>query len=190
MFNLKYDQNAEVVEIPFKSETINLKFAGFDIELDVEEYTTIDYSNIYGELLTISALINRVGIWRAEAEEAYDLQKLEVRRYEAERAELVRRELTTTSGNGNIKYPSNDMVDQRVSQDPVVINLHKKLYRLKKYHSVLDAFYWGVQNKSTKLSAISESMSLTPTEFEANIVESKVNGYFIQKRESIFSNKK
>ena len=106
----------------------------------------------------------------------------------AELSEYHRKDLTTTNTAGGIKYPSNDMVDQRVSRDPVVTNLKKKMFRLKKYHSILDAFYWGVQNKSSKLSAISENMNLTPIEFESNIIEGKVNGYYIKQRESILTN--
>ena len=189
MFNLAHETNTEKVGIPFRGTDINITFAGFDAELNVEEYTTIDYGNLYGEILTISTLINRVGIWKAEAEEQYDLQKLEVGRYEAELSEIKRRTLTTVVGD-KTKFPSNDMVNQAVANDSVVINHKKKMYRLKKYHAILDAFYWGVQNKSTKLNKLSENLSLTPTDFEQNIIEGKVNGYVIKRSKSILTQKK
>ena len=184
MFQLTFDSNAETIDLPFMNSSVQMTFAGFDSELNVEEYTTIDYGNIYAELITISTLINRVGIWKADAEYQFDMAKLEVGRYSAERAESLRSSLTTITGDKR-KFPSNDMVNQAVEQDKHVILLKGKMYRLKKFHAILDAFYWGVQNKSSKLNALSAGMSLTPTDFEKNIVEGKVNGYYIKFRNSI-----
>lgn len=184
MFALTFDSQAETIDLPFLGKSVQMTFAGFDTELNVEEYTTIDYGNIYGELITIATLINRVGIWKADAEYKFDMAKLEVGRYSAERAENLRSTLTTRVGD-KAKFPSNDMVNQAVEQDVGVINLKKKMYRLKKFHQILDAFYWGVQNKSSKLNAITVGMSLTPTDFEKNIVEGKVNGYYIKSSKGI-----
>jgi len=189
IYNLGFDGEHEHIDVPFKDKNVRLAFAGFDIELNVEEYTTIDYNNIYGELLTIATLINRVGIWKAEAEYQYDMARLNYQRHLAEISESLRKTLITEV-NERTKYPSNDQVNNAAFTDKTSILLKGKMYRLKKYHAVLDAFYWGVQNKSTKLNALSENLSLKPVDFESNIMEGKVNGYYIkfENRKSILSN--
>jgi len=52
----------------FDKQIVTLKYEGFEDEIDVDEICKIDYSNIYGEVVTCTALMNRVGIIRAEAE--------------------------------------------------------------------------------------------------------------------------
>jgi hypothetical protein len=174
------DQNT--VTVSFFDTVVNLKFAGFDTEIDMDAYTSIDYGNIYSELITISPLINRVGIWRAEAEAQHDDWKLECNIYEAQIGEMLRKSLAGETSTGNIKYPSDERVKQNVLLDEGVKLKRKRLYRLKKEYQYMDSFYWALKEKGGKLNRISESMNLSETEFENNIIEGKINGYIIKKK--------
>ena len=49
-------------------KTIVLHSPDTDEDIELDEITTINYSNLYGEAVTISALLNKVGMWKAEYE--------------------------------------------------------------------------------------------------------------------------
>ena len=51
-----------------EDKTIVLISSDEDEEINLEEVTTINYSNLYGEAVTISALLNKVGMWKADYE--------------------------------------------------------------------------------------------------------------------------
>ena len=50
---MKQKQARDVVSIPFKNKNINLHFDEFDQDINLDQLTFIDYSNIHAEFLTI-----------------------------------------------------------------------------------------------------------------------------------------
>jgi hypothetical protein len=56
---------------------VTLETRDFDDNVDVDALTKIDHSNLYGEAVTVPALLNHVGLLKAEVQNAYDLKKLE-----------------------------------------------------------------------------------------------------------------
>mgnify|MGYP003207193385 FL=1 len=54
--------------VHFSETPVTLVTNGFDDVLDIDRLTSIDYTNLYGEAVTVSALLNKVGMLRAEAE--------------------------------------------------------------------------------------------------------------------------
>lgn len=173
----------EVVTVSFANSVVNLQFGGFEQNIDLDDYVSIDYGNIYAELITISPLMNRIGIWRAQAEGEYDEYKLECKIYEAGLGErLIKSLATTTVSSGNLRYPSNERVERCILLDEGVLLRRKKLYRLKKEFQYMDSFYWALKEKAGKLNRISESMNLSPIDFESHIVEGSINGYLIKKQ--------
>jgi hypothetical protein len=170
------------VTISFATAIVKLTFAGFDTEIDMDKYTSINYSNIYSELITITPLMNRVGMWRADAENAFKTFKLECEVYQAQVGELFRKNnVTTTVSSGNVKFPSDERIKRNILLDSGVQLQLKKLYRLEKEVNYMEAFYWSLKDKADKLNKISERMNLTPVELEKNIVEGAINGYLIKK---------
>ena len=67
----------EIVQIAFKDKIINLHFEEFDDDIDIDQLTTLNYTNLHAEIVTIPALMNRVGMWKAEAENSYSNFKLD-----------------------------------------------------------------------------------------------------------------
>lgn len=55
----------------------------YDDDINIDELTSINYSNLYGEAATVSALLNKVGMWKSEAESYYQTKVLERSMFEA-----------------------------------------------------------------------------------------------------------
>ena len=51
-----------------EDKTIVLISPDADEEIYLEDITSINYSNLYGEVVTIPALLNKIGEWKAEYE--------------------------------------------------------------------------------------------------------------------------
>jgi len=175
---------SEIVKINFGEKIISLKFEEFDSEIDVDELCKIDYSNLYAEFVTIAALMNKVGIWKAQTENDHAEAKLSRDIYCAERAASLRRTLKTEvvdyKGNPKTKSATKDEIDDAVLLDTVVQNHYKKVIRLQKEANYMDSLYWAIKSKEMKLNRLIEGMNITPEDFEKELVEGKWNGIMIK----------
>lgn len=175
--------------IPFKNKSVKLIFEQFEDVCDVDQLTQIDYNNLYAEIITIPALMNRVGMWKAEAENNYSVNKLDREIYKAQRAEHYRKELARTTYNSKnnkiVKYPTKDQVDNGVVMDQGVQLREKKVLRLKKEAEYIDALYWAIKSKEMKLNRISENMGFAPEDFEKELVEGKFNSITIKVKQNL-----
>ena len=156
-----------------------LKIQEFNSEIDLDNITKIDYTNIYAELITISTLLNKVGFLKAEADHGYAYEKLSCEIYQAKMSEHYRKKLKTVSGD-KVKWPTIAQVENAVLIDEAVQLKKKKVLRLKREAEQIDSLYWSVKDKSGKLNKISENMKLTPEDFERELVESSINGILIK----------
>lgn len=179
----------EVLQIPFRDKIINLYFEEIDENIDIDELTVIDYNNLFAEIITIPALMNRVGLWKAESEAAYAECKLDINIYEAQTAEYFRRKLVTletdTKGKSKKKYPTKDEVDNSVMLDEQVQLRKKKLIRLQKEVAMMDSLYWAVKSKEMKLNKLIESANIVPEDFVGELVTKKWNGVLIKVKERL-----
>lgn len=163
-----------LIKIPIGNKVIVLKYADFDTDIDLDAVTSIDYSNLYGEIVTISALLNRVGILKADIENAYTDFKLEVSIFESQqRKKIVRDALALGS-----KKPSEASIEDDLNTDPKVIAMRKRLNELQRDVNYIDAVYWAIQSKDKKLSVLMKGV--TPEEFASNIVEGTVNTFYVK----------
>lgn len=184
---------SETVKIGFKNKIILLNFEEFDEEIDVDELCKIDYSNLYAEFVTIAALMNRVGIWKAESENDHAEAKLARDIYCAETGARLRRTLKTETtdykGNPKTKPATKDEIDDAVLLDTVVQNHYKKVIRLQKEYNYMDSLYWAIKSKEMKLNKLIEGMNITPEDFEKELIEGKYNGIIIKSRKKLIGNK-
>lgn len=180
--NLDYNLTFE-----FKGNTIILKFPTFNSEIDIDEITSIDYHNLFAEIITIPALMNRVGLWKSEADNVYGLYKLEVEVKEAELFEYYSKSLTQvytgSTGKEQTKFPSAETVQQAVNKDPIRVNMRKKLLRLQKEADYLDSFYWSVKSKEKKLDNLTHT--LTPEDMQKDLVNQKFNDILIKVKQNL-----
>ena len=164
-----------LIKIPIGDRVIVLKYQDFDTDVDLDLITQIDYSNLYGEIVTISSLMNRVGIMKADAENIYNDFKLETEIFESQRRKEIIRE-NLAQGN---KKPSESTLEDEINTDRQVIAMRKRLNELQRDLNYVDAIYWAVQSKDKKLSVLMKGV--TPEEFADKIVEGTVNTFYIHK---------
>lgn len=166
---------------------IELVMADFDSEINVDEITSIDYSNLFGEAVTVSTLLNRIGILKARAEAIYAEKKLEFDIYEANQRKRLRREAAMNSNyfkvdDQQIKLTENSLEEAIIIDEGWQVN-KKNVIKAQETLNKCDSIYWAVQSKDRKLSVIMKPT--TPEEFMNELVEGKVNGIIIKKKKSI-----
>lgn len=162
--------------------TILLTSEDFDYELDMDRITKIDYSNLYGEAVTVDALMNRIGIIQAEAEYVYNRAVLDAEIYEANlkktwRIESLTKKVVIIEGE-EIKITENS-IKELVLADEKLLRLKRNIIEAKKDYEFIKSLYWSVSNKSKKLNTLLPKV--TPEEFFDGIIAGSVNTYTIQK---------
>lgn len=170
--------------VHFNDVPVTLQTNGFEDTVDIDQLTSIDYSNLYGEAVTVSALLNKVGLLRAEAERAVSEKKLEKEVYEADMKKGWRREANRNGGKFTIEEEeiklSEKALDEALLLDEDYQKLCLEYIEAQKNFSVLDALQWSVQDKSKKLNNLLKPV--TPQEFLSELVEGKVNSFLIAKK--------
>lgn len=169
-------------------KVITLKYDNFDEEIDLDQVTRIDHSNLYGDAVTISALMNRMGILRAEAEEIQSSKKVARNIYEAELKSRFRRQASENGGKINFTDGSTIKITESaltelITLDPTYQQREAEYIEATKNYGVVDSLFWALKSKDQKLNNIVSGV--TPEEFVNELIEGKVNGMFIKKRESI-----
>ena len=174
--------------VHFNDVPVTLQTNGFDDKVYIYKLTSIEYSNLYGEAVTVSALLNKVGLLRAEAEKKVAECKLEKEVYEAQTKKEWRREANRNGGKFTLALEDGEVEEIKLSEkaldealllDEDYQNLCIAYIDAQKNFSVLDALQWAVQDKSKKLNNLLKPV--TPTEFLGELVEGKVNSFFIKK---------
>ncbi len=170
--------------VHFNDVPVTLQTNGFEDTVDIDKLTSIEYSNLYGEAVTVSALLNKVGLLRAEAERAVSEKKLEKEVYEADMKKGWRREANRNGGKFTIEDEeiklSEKALDEALLLDEDYQKLCLEYIEAQKNFSVLDALQWSVQDKSKKLNNLLKPV--TPQEFLSELVEGKVNSFLIAKK--------
>ena len=167
---------------------ITLEHDNLDSTINVDDLTIIDTSNIFGEAVTISAAVNRIGLLKSEVEARMSEAKLNYKIYEGEFKAKLRRQ-AANNGNFFTIRVDNDDVKVKLSEaslstsfetDPKWIELRKAYITAEKNFNALSSLYWACQDKSRKLNGLTNGT--TPEEFIEGMIEGKVNGIFIKKK--------
>lgn len=170
----------ESFKITIGDKIIVLSYQDWDTDINLDDITKIDYSNLYGELVTVSALLNRVGILKADIDNEYEHAKLDLSIFEAQKAKEVRRQ-NTLSGT----KISNDAVLENLNIDSEIIAKRRFVINLRKNCSYIDSLYWSIQSKDKKLSVLMKGV--TPEEFSSEIIEGTINTFKINKIDKLYS---
>lgn len=154
-----------------------------DEEIFLDDITKIDYSNLYGEATTISALLNKVGMWKANCEKEAKEAKLNCDVYVSELKRKYRREAATNEGRVRVDGESFKLtekgLDEIIQLDTEYQDLQLELIELECKRDKLDTLFWAINSKDKKLNNILPKV--TPNEFVQELVEGKVNTYMIRK---------
>jgi len=174
-------------EIYIGEQLITLEHGSLDRNINVDDLTIIDTSNIFGEHVTISAAVNRIGLIKSEVESLLAIAKMEYKLYEGNFKNNLRKEAFNNSGKYKVRVDNEDIfvklsetaLSTSFETDPTWIKLKKKFIETEKNFNQLDVLYWSTQDKSRKLSGLVNGT--TPEEYVKGMVEGKVNGILIKK---------
>lgn len=166
---------AELIKIPIGDKIIVLKQEEFDTDINMDDITQIQYDNLYGEIVTVSALMNRIGILKAMVDNEYEEYKLDVAIFESEK----RRAFISSKIASGEKKPTEQQSDDYLNTHPEVTMKRKRLLVIKRNSDYINALYWSIQSKDRKLSVLMKGV--TPEEFANAILEGSVNTFIIKK---------
>lgn len=166
---------------------ITLEHDNLDRIINVDDLTKIDTSNIYGEAVTISAAVNRIGLLKAEVEGLMAETKLEYKIYEGNFRGKLRKQAAENSGFFMMRVENTDVrvkatekaLETCFETDEKWIELKRKFITAEKNFNALSSLYWACQDKSRKLNGLVSGT--TPEEFVKQLIEGKVNGILISK---------
>jgi hypothetical protein len=173
--------------IKIGSQDITLVHDDLDGTINVDELTKIDTSNIFGDAVTISAAVNRIGLIKAEVAALMAEARLEYKFYEGTYKNKLRKQAVANSGFYTMRI-DNDDVKIKLSEtslatsfetDPEWMRLKRVFIEAEKNFNSLDSLYWSCQDKSRKLNSLVGGT--TPREFLAEMVEGKINGFLLKK---------
>lgn len=167
---------------------IVLEHDDLDSTINVDDLTLIDTSNIFGESVTITAAVNRIGLLKAEVEAAMGTAKLDVKIYEGEYQAKKRKEAANNGGYYLIRVENEDVkvkitqgaLDTCFEIDPEWKKKKLEFIKAEKNFNALSSLYWACQDKSRKLNGLTNGT--TPEDFVAGMIEGKVNGILIKKK--------
>lgn len=167
----------DFVVLHLGNQVVTIKFGKFEDEIDADDLCRIDYGNLYGEAVTVSALMNRIGILRAEAEYIFNQKKLEC---EVREAQLRKDERRKANSDGT--KMTEKALEDIVLLDEGLIVMRNNIAKAGKDFKIMEALYYAILSKDKKLNNILKP--LTPQELGNEIIEGRVNGLVILKNKS------
>ena len=174
-------------KINIGGQEITLYHDNMDSSINVDDLTKIDVGNIYGDAVTISAAVNRIGLIKAEVEALVGETKLEYKIYEGQFKAKLRKQAANNGGFYTIRIDNDDVkikatekaLETSFETDDRWIELKKAFITAEKNFNSLSSLYWACQDKSRKLNTLVNGV--TPNEFVSEMLEGKINGILIQK---------
>lgn len=157
---------------------VTLTFNDFEDIVDVDKLLTVEYSNLYGEAVTLPALMNQVGILKSQAENALTAKKLELEIFEAELRQRLRKEAAETS-----QKITEAGLNEMVSIDGGYKVTKKNVATAQYNFSIVESLWWAVKSKDQKLNNLVKGV--TPEELYRELIDGTINNILIKKRKSI-----
>ena len=181
----------EKIVIRVGEKPLTLLFNSFKDEIDIDELTKIEYSNLYGEAVTISALLSKIGIMRAEAEKHQNQVKLVHEIFEANLKKKHRSFAAQNGGkislqNGELLKLTENSLDEIIKVDISWQRTKEDYIEAKRQYEYIDAIFWAVNSKDKKLNNLIKG--ITPEELYEELVEGVINGIAIKKTKISYQN--
>lgn len=164
--------------IHLAGKPVTLNFKDFEDEVDVDDLLQVNHENLYGEAVTLPALMNQVGILKAESEKYVSEKKLELDVFEADLKQSIRKNATATA-----QKITEAGLEEMVLIDPGYQIKKKNLIGAQRNHSIVENIWWAVKSKDQKLNNLIKGV--TPKELYDELVEGTINNILIKKHKSI-----
>lgn len=178
----------ERIQIPLGNKVFVLTYNAFDTDIDLDDITSIHYENLFGEMITVSTLLNKIGLLKADVEEAvkdhdFELAVLKAGKSEHYRKILIR-DVPYIRGTGSKTVePGSTEVESNVFMDKAFKIKYKENIKMHKNKEYIESLYWSVKSKDDKLNALMKGV--TPVEFQNGILEGVINTIMIKGRKSV-----
>ncbi len=160
------------------NKPVSLNFKGFDEEVDVDQMLVVDHSNLYGEAVTIPALLNQVGLLKSTQEKIVAEKKMEFEIFESDLRQRIRKEHVEKG-----QKLTESSLNEKVMVDGGYKIKRKNYIRAKHDLDVLDNIWWAVKSKDLKLNNLIKGV--TPEELYDELVEGTINNILIKKHKGI-----
>lgn len=171
----------EKITIELPTRMVVLTIEPFDMDIDMDDLTSIHYHNIMGEIITSSVLLNRAGNLLGEINEVLSKANLDYDIFYAQQYAKYKKQLVhhvITSRSEKFVPPTDTEVEQAIFRMSEYKTKKTNIITVRKNKDIVESLYWSVQDKCKKLQSISDKMR--PEEFEKDIVEEKINGIMIR----------
>jgi len=173
----------KMIQVNWGDSVINIHLGKLDLDMDVDELTKIHYHNLVGEMLTVSVLLNRVGVIRADCEDAAKRAKAHYDYKIADSREAIAQSLVEytedSKGQRKASKPTVAAIDAAISKDPALYSLKKIQLSKERDFAHMDNLYWSIKSKDGKINAMYHS--LKPEDHEQYLVEEVINGMLIKR---------
>lgn len=170
-------EDKEIIYHPLKEKLISIEIPEWDWSFNLDDILTIDYSNIFGEIITIPVLENRIGRITNELREVKKQEKLRLEVKEAELRTMLRKKIASEGGKKASLQEEADFL----STDPLIKNLRFKIIKIEKDLDNQETMYDAVKSKAFKLNNLSKN--ITPEEFERDLVDCQINNILVRVRD-------
>lgn len=164
-------------------KTIVLHSPDTDEDIELDEVTTINYSNLYGEAVTISALLNKVGMWKAEYERKAKEAKLYCDVFVSQLKKKYRGEALKNHGQVSVDGEAVKLTEKGLDEIILLNEEYQKAVldqiELESKRDKLDSLFWAIRSKDQKLNNLLPKV--VPKEFFQELVEGKINSFIIHK---------
>ena len=167
-------EKQESIKIHTEKHILTINYGAWEMDIQIDDLCRIQYDNIFGEMVTAPALLNKVGLLRADVEAETKEERLDLKMYEADRYSFHSKQLV-----GQGQKNTGTAVSALVDEDPLVYAKRKKLIQKEKELAYVEAMYWAVRDKSEKLNHILRPV--TPEEFADQIIEGTINTLMIKR---------
>lgn len=168
-------------------QPISLECGELDEVINVDDLTKIDHTNLFGDAVTATASANRVGMLVARMQGMNDEAKLQLRIYENEYRAKKRLEAAENSDKFSIEVDgklvwikmSEKALESVCDSDVQWQKLKRLCIQSEENLNNLSSLHWSTQQKCRNLTNLTSGV--TPEEFVSELIEGKVNGFFIKK---------
>lgn len=178
----------EKLVISIGNRTFTLTYTPFDTDLDLDDLTSIHYSNIYGEMVTISTLLNKVGLLKEDMEEVVKDHDLQLAIYKADLFEMYRKNLSkrepyVRKDGYKVIEPGTTEIENNVYKDKGYQLKYRENLKIHKNFGYINSLYWSLKSKDDKLNALIKNV--TPKEFQSGIITGKINTIMLKEHKSV-----
>lgn len=145
------------ISLNIKGRKVNLIANLFEDgdDIDIDKILRIDYINIAAEVLTFSAILNRLGILLAEVDNEYNEAELDFKVWCSKKKESIREKWDNDPERKIVrgyKYTI-DQVQDALEVHPLYLKKKENLNRLLKQKSILNSVYWSAKSKDNRLTS-------------------------------------